>query len=425
MEKTISSIPHVPGVYIFLNAHGDILYIGKAKNLRKRVASYFQNRLHEPKIDRLVSEHESVRYIATKNEIAALLLEAHLIRTYQPPFNVLLRDGNPFLYLVFTEPSGGELPRLELARHKPKNGRFFGPFLHKQEVRKIHEFLERTFRLSICSKKMEHGCLDFHIGRCAGACRSDFDRAGYLVRLELAHDVLAGDQKKFLAHIKSQVELLNSAHEFEKAQELHEIAEHLGHLFEVLKTKFSEKHFMREVADLVIAPDARDEDRQEALIALQRLLGLAEIPRTIDCFDISHFQGRNMVGSCVRFTDGAPDPDNFRRFIIRSIDQQNDYAALREIVARRYKNGENLPDVVLIDGGKGQLHAVDDLVGSTPCLSLAKREETLFSVDFPGGVKLDLKDPLGRLLIALRNYAHHFAISFFKSKSIKAIREDR
>lgn len=422
MEQTISTLPTVPGVYLFLDATGEILYIGKAKNLRKRVASYFQKRNHEPKIDRLVREHESVRFIATRNEISALLLEAYLIRTYQPPFNALLRDGNPFLYLVFTDPVGETLPRLEIVRQKPKKGRVFGPFLHKKEVRKIHDFLERTFQLNVCTKKMEHGCLDFHIGRCAGACRADFDRAGYLARLELAHDVLVGDHERFLAHIHEQIERFNRELNFEKAQEFHEMEAHLTHLFEVLKTKFSEKHFQREVADLVVAPDEKDLDRHEALVALQAMLKLPELPRTIDCFDISHFQGQNMVGSCIRFTDGSPDPGNFRRFIIRSITHQDDYAALHEIVSRRYKNGENLPDVVLIDGGKGQLHAVYDLVGGTPCLALAKREETVFSDQFPEGIKLDLKTPVGRLLISLRNYAHHFAISFYKAKSVKAMR---
>lgn len=422
MENAISSLPTVPGVYLFLNATGDILYIGKAKNLRKRVSSYFQNRTHEPKIDKLVSEHETIRFIATRNEIEALLLEAYLIYTYQPPFNVLLRDGNPFLYLVFTDPIDDELPRIELVRQKPKRGRIFGPFLHKKEVRKIYDFLERTFRLKICNKKMEHGCLDFHIGRCAGACRQDFDRAGYVRRLELAYDVLVGDKDRFLANIHEQIDKFNREHAFEKAQELYEISLHLEHLFEVLRTNFSEKHFQREVADLTIEVDANDEDRRLALVELKQLLGLVNIPRTIDCFDISHFQGSNMVGSCVRFTEGKPDPDNFRRFIIKSIVHQDDYAALREIVSRRYKNHENLPDIVLIDGGKGQLNAVSDLVGSAPCLSLAKREEILFSANFPDGVKLDIKSPMGRLLIALRNYAHHFAISYFRAKSLKAIR---
>lgn len=132
-----------------------------------------------------------------------------------------------------------------------------------------------------------------------------------------------------------------------------------------------------------------------------------------------------MVGSCVRFTDGQPDPENFRRFIIRSLIHQNDYAALQEIVLRRYRNRKNLPDLILIDGGKGQLHAVAGLVEDSICLSLAKREEILFSDRFPEGIKLNLKEPIGRLLISLRNYAHHFAISFFKAKSLKTFQNKK
>jgi excinuclease ABC subunit C len=147
---------------------------------------------------------------------------------------------------------------------------------------------------------------------------------------------------------------------------------------------------------------------------LQKLLELPERPETIDCFDISHFQSSYLVGSCIRFKDGLPDKNNFRRFRIKTLTQQNDYAALQEIVSRRYKNPADAPHIVLIDGGKGQLSSVQQLFPGLLCISLAKREELLHTPLHPEGIHLDIQTPLGQLLIYLRDYAHHFAISYHR-----------
>lgn len=149
---------------------------------------------------------------------------------------------------------------------------------------------------------------------------------------------------------------------------------------------------------------------------LQQLTG-SDIPiHTIDCFDISHFQSKSIVGSAVRFTNGVPDKNAFRRFIVRTITQQNDYAALQEIVQRRYRNPENIPDLILIDGGIGQLHAAQAVLITARIASLAKREETLFCAAHPHGIKLDLHTDTGKTLIALRDYTHHFAITYHRLK---------
>ncbi len=154
--------------------------------------------------------------------------------------------------------------------------------------------------------------------------------------------------------------------------------------------------------------------------ALKALFKISTEPHVIDCFDVSHKQGRNIVGSCVRFVDGQPDKKNFRHFIMKTVDHNDDYACLREIVTRRYKNRSELPDVVLIDGGKGQLSAVADLVCDTEIVSLAKREETIFSCHMPQGKKLNPKNFADQVVIALRDYAHHFAISFHRSRERSA-----
>ena len=155
------------------------------------------------------------------------------------------------------------------------------------------------------------------------------------------------------------------------------------------------------------------------------VLKLASPPRSIDCFDVSHFQSTALVGSCVRFYDGIPQKNAFRRFKIKTLTEQNDYEALKEIVSRRYKNQDELPDLVVIDGGKGQRNAVLPLLKNSTCVSLAKREERLFSDSYPEGYVLDVHTPVGKLLISLRDYAHHFAITYHRLLRSKGTNENR
>lgn len=409
----IPQLPDLPGVYFFKDADNAIIYVGKAKSLKKRVSTHFHRQQTDWKVRELIREHTTVEYIVTKNETEALLLEAQLIREHQPKYNVLLKSGNPFLYIHFTQAK--PYPTLELVRIKKGRGTFFGPFLHKNQARGVYAYLINTFKLFLCGKKIPHGCLDYHIGRCAGSCKPDFDSAGYLTRLELAQQALEGNHKLFLETLKTNIAEYSKSLEFEKAQHLSTYLKQFDVIFATLKTKFSETKYAHEVT-IVQMPHKRPiEDMHCGLEELQALLKLPTLPRTIDCFDISHFQSHALVGSCVRFTDGVPEKNKFRRFQIRSLTQQNDYAALQEIVTRRYKDPAELPDVIVIDGGKGQLNAVKGLF-DVPFVSLAKREERLFTDLHPEGVILDPHTPLGQLLIALRDYAHHFAITYQRAK---------
>lgn len=414
MSVGSKELPCLPGVYLFKDAQESILYIGKAKNIRKRVQSYFTKQETDWKVADLIKTHATIAHIVTNNETEALLLEAQLIRDYKPRFNVLLKSGQPFVYLLFTAPKTG-LPGLSVVRNQQQKGSYFGPFLQKIDARAVHAYLTRTFKLHLCNKTIENGCLDFHIGRCAGSCKKDFDQASYLTRLALAQDVLSDNHEQFLARLRTLIMHHNARLEFEISAHLNHYTETFETIFATLRTKFHERKYAADVEEVATATPAEHEAK-EALSALQKLLNLANTPRTIDCFDISHFQGTHIVGACIRFTDGVKDPDNFRRFKITSLTNQDDYAALREIVTRRYKDPTQLPDVILIDGGKGQRNAVAHLVAPAPCISLAKREERLFSEQYPEGVLLNLKDPLGKLLIALRDYAHHFAVSYHRSK---------
>lgn len=443
----LNFLPKLPGIYIFKDKEGQVIYIGKAKSIRKRVSSYFQRSHLEDKVAALISEYGSIEFIVTKNETEALLLEAKLIGDFKPRFNILLKEGQPFLYIVFTE-NKKDLSKIVLSRNKDLKGVYFGPFLHKFQARKMFEYLVSTFRLNICNKKVENGCLDYHIGLCAGSCKPDFDVQDYLFRLNVAQDALKKEHKKILSDLKVKIEMYNKNMEFEKSRNLQEYVDNIDVILHTIETKFTEDKFEDKVFAVTTKAGKIYSSNRDVGLQLGEFLkikntgenidvGFKEI-KSIDCFDISHFQGSFIVGSCVRFTNGHPEKNKFRKFKIKLLENQNDYAALQEIVSRRYREGD-FPDVIMIDGGKGQLNsilsleviknglAVDfDINGNKSSfnklfdvISLAKREETIYSQNFPEGIKLDQKSDLGLLLIALRDYAHHFAITYHRKRRSK------
>ncbi len=426
------AFPDVPGVYLFKNHANDIIYVGKAKSLKKRIGSYFKDRTGDWKIDNLVREHATIDYILTDNEIEALLLEAQLIHDYQPKYNVVLKDGQPYLYILFTENPHAEhkeFTSMKLVRNKQEKGTYIGPFMHKIPNRRAFRFLAETFKLYLCNKQIENGCLDYHLGMCAGSCKKDFDQTGYQVRLQLAFDTLKHNRKQFTKTIQTQIEEYSQRLEFEKAQQLHDYLQNIDIIFDTLKTKFSEHKFEDQII-AVTTPADLQEHKNNLAIMLQQFLGLTTPVRTIDCFDISHFQSSSLVGSCIRFTDGIPEKNKFRRFMIKTLTTQDDCAALQEIVARRYRDGD-FPDLILIDGGKGQLNAIVPLVPTVPCVSIAKpnkhqnpeqKNDRLFYSGAQDAIPLDVHSQIGKLLMSLRDYAHHFAITYHRTKRSKAFR---
>lgn len=411
MRTLPDSLPLLPGVYLFKDKENRIIYVGKAKSIKKRVQSYFKNKT-DWKIDALLQEYAVIDYVVTQTEVEALLLEAHLIKQHQPKFNVLLKSGQPFVYLLFTE---GSSAALLLVRNKKQKGTYFGPILFKKQARAVFNYLLKTFKLESCNKKIDGGCLRFHMNLCAGTCKEDFDKKEYEFRLTLAKDALEGNYNSFLKAIKNQITSHNKNLEFEKAQHLTYYLHNLDTIFATLKTRFSEKKYEKDVFLATMPMQQTREPNFDLDKQLQKLLGISLPLITVDCFDISHFQSSMIVGSCIRFVHGMPDKDNFRRFAIKSIVEQNDYAALQEIVARRYK-ATSLPDLIVIDGGKGQRNAIKSIFPHANIVSLAKREERLFSDNHSEGIVIDNSTEVGRFFIALRDYAHHFAISYHRKK---------
>jgi len=417
-RKTLDKIPQKPGIYFFKTATGIVLYVGKAKNLKNRITSYFQRKSSDFKSKALLTKSATIAFKTTTTELEAMLLEAEQIQKLQPKFNVLLKDGQPFLYFFikpYSSPKKNSkstsqgIPELELVRTKKKAGSYFGPFIEKNEARQTHQFLLKTFKLALCKKKIPNGCLKYHLGLCAGSCLESFDKKAYKHRLSLAKKALRQPSEKFLTYIDTEIKKHNKLQEFEISRDLHSY-----------KKAFQGVLYALEVArDRLIIEDLSQEGEQttntDIAHQVQEFLQLEHPISTIDCFDISHKQGFYKVGSCIRFKDGKPDKSLFRKFHIKTVEGNNDYASLQETVTRRYKNNKDLPDLVLIDGGKGQRNAVKNLFPDLEFVSLAKREERLFSRKFPHGKLVYTKHPVGKLFIELRDYAHHFAITFHRA----------
>jgi excinuclease ABC subunit C len=271
------------------------------------------------------------------------------------------------------------------------------------------------FKLRLCSQKnTPQGCLHYHLDQCAGTCLSSFDKENYLQRIELVKTLLKKDYKTFYQTIKDDIEQSNKDLNFERSQRLYHYLDDFEKLTGMLSSGFAEKKYIKDIADIVTPFNRNIEQTHKGINDLKKILGTSLPIDTIDCFDISHFQSRYIVGSCVRFHYGIPDKQKFRKFKVKSLATQNDYQALQEIVTRRYKNLDDLPDLILIDGGKGQLSSIKKLDLPTLCISLAKKEETIYSMHRHIEYKLDMHTDLGQLLTRIRDYAHHFAISYHK-----------
>lgn len=415
-NNKIADLPSLPGIYIFKNSLQEIIYVGKAKSLKKRVGSYFAKYGKDWKIDALLDEHANIEHIVTHTEEDALLLEAQLIKEHQPKFNVLLKSGHPFVYILFTQ---DPLPQIEIVRNRKNKGTYFGPFLHKNHARKVYAYLLKTFKLTWCSKKIAGGCLRYHLGLCAGNCKDIFDEEAYLFRIQLATNLLKNKYKQSLKELELKIEEYSNNLEFEKAKNLNDYYQNLEAIFATLKAKFNDTKYEKEVFLATTPLWKKTEEDTSLAYKIQQTFSLPVAPITIDCFDISHFQSSYIVGSCIRFKHGTPDKHNFRRFKIKTLTQQDDYKALQEIVTRRYKNSDDIPDLIVIDGGKGQLSAAQAVLPHALIVSLAKREERLFTPHHPEGILLDKNSDVGKLFIGLRDYAHHFAISYHRKRRNK------
>jgi excinuclease ABC subunit C len=503
---SIAHLPDKPGCYLFRNKQGIILYIGKAKNLHKRVKSYQKINNLDPKTQQLMKQIHTIDFIVTDTEMEAFILENTLIKKHQPKYNIDLKDAKSYSYLRITDES---YPRILIARRKTEKGSYFGPFVSAADRDYILQFLKKTFLLRTCKRMPKKPCLRYHIQLCDAPCIDNITEKEYLQQIETAKQILKGKIKEATTQIAQEMQEFSRKQQFEQALRKRNQLTALEHLkerqnmqrqkqynediinykivddnvylmlFNVYKGTLSNKNdfvfsfhedFLEEfitqyysdhpIPKELIVPESLDESlkaflshqkKSKVLItvpqrgekkqllrlvkkniditffantkkiaALQQRLRLHEKPVVIECFDISHLSGTSMVGSMVQFRNGQPDKTNYRRFRIRTVEGIDDFKAIGEVVRRRYnrllKEKQTFPDLIIIDGGKGQLNSalsiLEDIGMTTPVISIAKRLEELY---IPGRVQplLLKKDDIALQYIQqIRDEAHRFAISY-------------
>lgn len=436
----LPSLPRDPGVYLMRDNTGKIIYIGKARNLRQRVASYFSPTTGDPqpvegKIRSLVSLVRQLDYIPTSSERGALVLERRLIHRYQPVFNTMWKDDKSYPYLALT--MGEDFPRLFLTRQKKNDGTlYFGPYPSVSSVRSLLRWIWRRklFPLRPCELEFDEkklpdyrdvkSCLYLHTEQCPAPCVGKIKKSAYRRIAEKARWFFEGKQRKMTDSWEKEMRQHAKAMRFEEAASVRNRIETISHMGErVLIKEVDESHLDERLRE------------SRAVQDLRHALGLKNAPVRIECFDISHFQGAETVASMVQFVHGRPNKSEYRRFIIRGTHGIDDFQSMLEVVERRYRRlareKRDLPDLVLIDGGKGQLNAALKAferlsIRNIPVAALAKREEEVFVPNRNDSLGLAADSPGVLLLRHVRDEAHRFALSFHRQRRDKnAFQEEK
>lgn len=402
----IKQLPDTPGVYIFYDRDLSVIYVGKSVSIKKRVASYFSNRHLGPKTGMLVSKIENIGHLKVFSEFEALLLEAELIRKHKPFYNVQAKDDKSPLYIKI---SSGEIPLVELARKqiKEKGDFVVGPFPSAKSTREVMRLIRRIF--PYCQhKKAPKKCLYVHLGLCPYPYSSEEAKEKYRTDIEKIKKFLSGKSKAVVRQLMLQMKELSSGQKYEDANEIKkQIAK-----IEYLLTKY---HTPREFLE---TPTLVDDLAITRLKDIKETLDLEKIPKRIECFDISNFQGKLATGSMAVFIDGRPEKSQYRRFKIKFSMKPNDYEMFSEVLRRRLKNDWPAPDLIIVDGGRGQLNAALSTLSKfkfkIPVVSLAKRLEEIFVPAKVLPISLPKESPARQLVQALRDEAHRFAISYHR-----------
>ncbi len=425
--RTARDLPPVPGVYLMKDHKGVVLYVGKASRLCDRVSSYFIPSTDlGPNKSRMLDEIHSFDTLRCDGDWEAVLVENRLIKDIKPRFNTLATDDKSFPYLVIT--SGEDYPRVFVTRNPSgvradgsvdlmvKNGRIYGPFVSSAALREAVQVLQGVFRFRTCSLDIEAGdpknrrfrpCLLAAIDRCTAPCNESISPDAYRADIERLARFIGSKRSTMLREMRREMEDASAAMEFEKAATLRDQIRAI----EKLDERASRGDNWQPEQEIGYIEPAK------ALRALQRVLGLERQIRCVEGIDIAHLQGGETVGSKVCFMDGRPFRNEYRRYRIKTV-ANDDYAAIREVVSRRYREagaGEALyPDVILIDGGLGQLHAAleafETLDAQPPMvISLAKKEELIYVQQRAEPVRLGRNNPGLRLCQQVRDEAHRFA----------------
>mgnify|MGYP004455057473 FL=1 len=537
VREKIALFPHSPGVYRYYDSEGIVIYVGKAKDLHKRVAQYFvaPERLNT-KTRILVSKIADAQYSVVDTEADALLLENNLIKQYKPKYNILLKDSKTYPWICVT---GDEFPKVYLTRRIVKGNRYFGPYSSVMHARNLLEFFSETYKIRSCNNKITSDaiirkkfrpCLDFHIGRCGGCCVGKVSLKEYNAQIEEIVSLLKGDANAIIQHYKQLMLEAADRLEFEQAQEYQQKMESLqkhyaksvitsavgtnadvfslitdsneafgnfmrvrsGSIIQSLNLGFKmnieeeqeavlsefiaeiESKFGKISEEVIVPflPDVEmdgvsfripvkgdkmallelstknakefqfnsirqkehtdpDQYRNMVLEDLKKALGMDVLPVHMECFDNSNIQGTNPVASCVVFRNGVPSKKDYRKFKIKTVIGANDYASMKEVVNRRYsrmlrEDPDDLPQLVVIDGGKGQLDfayqalAELGLTDKLTVIGLAKRLEEVIRVGDPYPLFIDRNSAALKVLQRIRDEAHRFGITFHRSLRSKS-----
>jgi excinuclease ABC subunit C len=419
IREKIKDFPAGPGLY-FMKGRGDkVLYIGKAKNLRSRVASYFQPggdilTSRGPKIVEMLGKVETVDFIETPNEVDAVLKEARLIKDIRPPYNTDLVDDKTFPYMEIT--TREDFPGVYITR-KPqsKGSRLFGPFASAKDLRAVMVVLQKIFRFRTCKLDIKENdtkrrffrpCLLYSIKQCTAPCADKIDKPQYKKIITDLTKFLRSKRSTILRQLRKQMAEAAEAFEYEKAAMFRD------------RIRLIERLDRRGTPDEDIQPEVFAADPAEALAQLRDLLKTPEPVRIIEGIDIANIAGSDSVGSLVKFIDGKPFKSGYRRFKIKTVKGIDDYAMIAEVVRRRYKyamKGEELwPDLILIDGGLGHLRAAEKALvemnaPAVKIASIAKKQEDIYLQKSSQPLRLAANSPVRKLLQYVRDEAHRFA----------------
>lgn len=412
----VRSFPHKPGVYLMKDEAGRVIYVGKAKDLRNRAGSYFlKAAAADPRTAQLVREIRDIDYLEAESEVDAVLMEARLIKDIQPKFNRELKDDKTFPYLEIHVRE--DFPRVIFTREPRERGtKLYGPFTSPRALRGAIQVLQKIFKFRTCNLDIEENdprwrwfrpCLLASINQCTAPCNLRIGKEEYRHVIRRLQRFLDGHKRELLSEMRREMKEAAAALRFEEAARLRDEIEYLEKLDE------------RGKLDVHVQPEAFHVDPRKGLAGLQKVLRLPDPPRVIEGMDIAHLAGSETVAGVVQFLDGLPFKPGYKRFRIRSVQGVDDYASIREVVHRRFRHlqedaEEPLPDVLLIDGGKGQLHAAMAVLREmrrrpAAVLALAKREEEIHLPDSAEPLRLSRHSFALRLLQYVRDEAHRFA----------------
>ena len=518
----IASLPQEPGVYLFKNEKGEIIYVGKAKRLRNRVSSYFKGKDHSPKTRVLITHIKEIDFILVDNEVEALLLENRLIKKHWPRFNISLKDAKTYAYILVTDE---KFPRILSVRSTKKKGTYFGPYVDGFMRHELVQLAIKLFQIRVCEKLPKRECLNYHIGTCTAPCILNADEVQYRKQVEGAISFLKGDTKEVLDRLESEMKTSSKNLKFEIALEkrrqidaIHTLKERQNvdrvrsfdqdviafvrssslarvallpikkvvvvgkkefkfeydeEVFQdFLTTYYSQNPIPNEIVLNVACwkDDAEKESLEgylsklrgssvtltlpkqgdklalsklaeknllggsesTALLDIQQKLNLPQLPSVIECFDISNLGTEHVVAGMVQFKDGDPNKGEYRRFEMKSVIGQDDFASMKEVVHRRYKrlNEENksLPHLIIIDGGSGQLSSalssLQELGLQLPIISLAKENEEIYLPNEPSPRTFEKNSKMMLLIRRIRDEVHRFVLGYNKKKRQMRFREE-